>query len=106
MNLLLRDPDAPGVFRGLPVPSLNASVWTISYEFRCYLLVPIIAGVARLLHISTSRMRWGLLAITCAGLLANSMQWLPANTGVYTDITGVAAIAVQDSGYLFDPRDV
>ena len=95
MNLLLRDPDAPGVFRGLPIPALNGSVWTISYEFRCYLLVPIIAAAAWLLRISMSKMRWGILALTCAGLLANSMHWVPARTGVYTDITGVAAVDLR-----------
>ncbi len=95
MNLLLRDPDAPGVFRGLRIPALNGSLWTISYEFRCYLLVPIIAAVAWLLHISISRIRWCILAITCAGLLANSMLWVPARTGVYTDITGEAAVDLR-----------
>ena len=106
MNLLLRDPDAPGVFRGLPIPALNGSVWTISYEFRCYLLVPIVAAGIWLLHIPMSKARWGILALTCAGLLANSMQWAPARTGAYTDITGVAAddvlfVAVFGAGALF-----
>ena len=106
MNLLLRDPDAPGVFRGLPIPALNGSVWTISYEFRCYLLVPIVAGAAWLLHLSVSKLRWAVLALTFAGLLANTLQWVPARTGVYTDITGVAAddvrfVAVFGVGALF-----
>jgi peptidoglycan/LPS O-acetylase OafA/YrhL len=95
MNLLLRQPDAPGAFRDLPYPNLNGSMWTISYEFRCYLLVPVIAAAAWLLRISISKMRWGILALTCAGFLPRSMHWLPDKTSVYTDITGIAAVAVR-----------
>jgi peptidoglycan/LPS O-acetylase OafA/YrhL len=98
MNLFLREPDAPGVFRGLPIPALNGSMWTISYEFRCYLIVPLMAAVAWGLHISASKMRWGVLAVTCAALLANSMQWVALRTGALTDVTGIATLDIRFLG--------
>lgn len=38
----------PDVFPGTPQAELNSSVWTISYEFKCYLLV-LACGMTRLL---------------------------------------------------------
>ena len=37
--LTLRTPKLPHVFVGLPYPFLDGAMWTISYEFMCYLLV-------------------------------------------------------------------
>ena len=47
--LLLRSPVTPPVFPGSAYPTVNGSLWTISYEFRCYLLVALF-GVCGLLR--------------------------------------------------------
>ncbi|MDO6416036.1 acyltransferase [Sphingomonas sp. BIUV-7] len=46
-SVALQRPELPGVFAGTLHPSLNNPMWTIAYEFRCYLLIPVLgaAGV-------------------------------------------------------------
>ncbi|WJF91852.1 acyltransferase [Paraburkholderia bonniea] len=41
--LTLRDPQTPRVFAGTYAEAVNGSLWTISFEFRCYLLLLAIA---------------------------------------------------------------
>lgn len=62
--VLLQDPPHySGQLAGLHYPALNGSMWTIAYEFRCYLLVALF-GVVRILM-----RRWIILGLTALILL-------------------------------------
>ena len=65
--LLLRTPVVPPVFAGMHYPEVNGSMWTIAYEFRCYLLV---AGLGAL-GLLGRRGVW--LALTGAALLLSAL---------------------------------
>jgi peptidoglycan/LPS O-acetylase OafA/YrhL len=43
--ILLQLPDVPNMFAGASYPFVNAPVWTISYEFRCYIIVALLGMV-------------------------------------------------------------
>lgn len=58
--LLLRPPETPPVFQGQPFPFVNGPMWTIAYEFRCYLLVALF-GICGLL-----KRRWAWLSLFIA----------------------------------------
>jgi len=56
--ILLREPKLQGSFDALPVASLDGSMWTIAYEFRCYLLVAILGLIGVLFK------RWWIFGLT------------------------------------------
>lgn len=70
--LQLRPPEVPDVFVGRPYPVLNSAMWSIAYEFRCYILVLIIG----LLGIKRQKRIWLMLLLVAAGL-----QLLPNYVG-------------------------
>lgn len=66
-SVFLMSPVVPAVFQGQPHPELNGSMWTIAYEFRCYLLVALL-GVCMVL-----RRIWPWLLLTGGVLLAATL---------------------------------
>jgi peptidoglycan/LPS O-acetylase OafA/YrhL len=73
---LLLHPNAQGIFPGMPMPALNGSMWSIPYEFRCYIIVMVL-GVAGILKGS---LRYLLLVAVLAGLvMAGDADFRPSN---------------------------
>ena len=73
---LLLHPNAQGIFPGMPMPGLNGSMWSIPYEFRCYIIVMVL-GVAGVLKGS---LRYLLLVAVLAGLvMAGDADFRPSN---------------------------
>ncbi len=89
--LLLQQPAAyPGQLAGLPYPELNAAMWTITYEFRCYLLIAAL-GITGLL----TRRRL-ILAATAIGLVACMAINVPAIRAAYEAWGGPGATHPAD----------
>ncbi len=42
--LTLQSPQTEGALKGLPHPVLNGAMWTIAYEFHCYILIAMMAA--------------------------------------------------------------
>ena len=89
--LLLREPLTPTVFAGTPVGSVNGSMWTISFEARCYLLAMLL-GLAGLF-----RKRVTLLILTVAVGCAISYALPEAGQNDNQHVLfGIKAVRVSD----------
>lgn len=86
--LTLEPVNIRGVFAGQPYASLNSAMWTIAYEFRCYLLV-LILGVTRVL-----KFRWAVAALAIACLLVPVVVPLSMLRAVKAD--AVAQVVLVD----------
>lgn len=75
--LTLQTPKLPNVFAGQHYPSLDGSMWTIAYEFRCYLLLPIL-GYCALLR---GKIILPLASILWIGAMVSTIYWPTARFG-------------------------
>jgi peptidoglycan/LPS O-acetylase OafA/YrhL len=82
-------PEMPGVFQSAPYQSLNGAMWTIAYEFRCYVIV-LLLGAAGVL---SSRALVAMLAAICLAINA-----------AHPDISGIVAPKLQI--VLGDPKNM
>lgn len=75
--LLLKSPEVPGAFAGLGAPALNGSAWSISYEFRCYILAALLGLIGLYNRPKT------FVALTLAVLVASiALGWPDGGLGV------------------------
>jgi peptidoglycan/LPS O-acetylase OafA/YrhL len=73
---LLLHPNAEGIFPGMPMPALNGAMWSIPYEFHCYILI-LVLGLAGVLK---GALRYPLLvAVLVALALAGTVEFRPTN---------------------------
>lgn len=74
----LHAPEMPGVFAGTPYPVLNGSMWTIAYEFRCYMFV-LLAGLVGLLSKRLIIVFVTLAALALSAMHLNIQGWFPGH---------------------------
>jgi peptidoglycan/LPS O-acetylase OafA/YrhL len=72
-----------GLFEGMPMPGLNGPVWTLAYEFRCYILVAILGCVLGL-----RRVRSAILGAAIVLLALSGLHFLPGSSGAVYVVLG------------------
>ena len=82
--LLLREPNQAGAFSGLHSSYLNGSLWTIKYEFWCYLLV-IALGLSGALRRRALPLLLFLASLLVYGLVGYDPTHRPAGEGIFLE---------------------
>lgn len=89
--LVLRDPQTPRVFAGTSIELVNGAMWTISFEFRCY-LIAMVLGILGLF-----RQRYAVLALTVImGIAICATAPASGATDPQHILFGVKALRVSD----------
>lgn len=99
--MFLGVPLLPNAFADLHYPSLNGAMWTIPYEFACYLIIGIIGLLGAL------RSRWiigsamiGLLLLSAFVHVGNDIFTLPSNfAGSSSDAIRFASLFVSGTAF-------
>ena len=108
--VLLEDPSTPPVFPGQAYPYVNGALYTIAYEFRCYLLVAIVGalGILRMRTVWLVATVCTLAAFGCSGWLLQGIHWPSRVVGVFgdphLDLRLTAVFLVGGCFYLFRDR--
>ena len=71
-GLALRQVDVSGILAGNPVHLIHGTLWTIKYEFDCYLGVALLGSLGLL----APRRAWAAYALIMIGLIAARIGWI------------------------------
>lgn len=92
---LATPPDLPGMLSGIPIRALNGSMWTIAYEFRCYILVGALA------YFGVLKRRKDVLALTGIALVASvALYWIDPGRALDARFERVSIVVGEPSQVL------
>jgi peptidoglycan/LPS O-acetylase OafA/YrhL len=104
--LSLHTPQLDGAFAGNPLAMVNGAMWTVSYEFRCYLLIMLL-GAGGLLASRRAYLCVTLVILACV-IGQVDFQWPPAAVALLgqarTSAHFCCAFLTGGSFYLFRDR--
>jgi peptidoglycan/LPS O-acetylase OafA/YrhL len=100
--LLLKVPAVPPSFESLPYPTVNGSMWTIFFEFVCYLAVAVL-GLAGAIRV---RRYWmvATLALVLLDMAQHALHFLPSQNFYFPALRLSTFFFIGGCFYLFRER--